>query len=103
MRGRAERGDRFDSPTDHPQSDPITTFPDTVRGEALLLLGQRREAHSAFKNAITVDPDYWRAWLGLAVASSGSERNRALGHASHLYRNSKEIYETAVLLQREPE
>lgn len=82
---------------------PWSPFPNTVRGEALLLLGQRREAHGAFKNAITVDPGYWRAWLGLAVASSGSERDRSLEQASLLYHNSKEIYETAVLLQKESE
>ncbi len=81
---------------------PWSPYPPTVRGEALLGLGRRQAAEDAFRQAIAEDPRYWRAWLGLAVASSGTQRRKALDRASRLYPNSREIYETILLLRKSP-
>ena len=79
---------------------PWSPYPLTVRGEAFLGLGKVTDARAAFQSAVDKDPGYWRGWLGLAVVSSGAQRQADLDHASELYRNSAEIYETSQLLKR---
>jgi hypothetical protein len=78
---------------------PWSPYPQTVRGEALLDLGRVQAARGAFEDAIGSDPGYWRAWLGLAVASRGSARAVALRHARRLYPRSAEVAETERLLR----
>jgi len=77
---------------------PWSPYPATVRGEALLLLNQGPSARNAFLQAIDLDPGYWRAWLGLAVASDGAERKTAMRRAKDLYPRSREIEATEQLL-----
>jgi O-antigen ligase len=79
---------------------PWSPAPSTVRGEALLALGDVKAAKQAFREAVRTDVDYWRAWLGLAVASEGRQRTVALRHARSLYPRSIEIAETTELLRR---
>jgi O-antigen ligase len=79
---------------------PWSPYPLTVRGEAHLRLGEIEAAQSAFNEAVDLDGGYWRAWLGLAVATSGDERARALRRAQALYPKSREITETERLLER---
>jgi O-antigen ligase len=81
---------------------PWSPYPLTVRGEAHLRLGEVEAARSAFNDAIELDDEYWRAWLGLAVATSGDERARALRRARVLYPKSREITETERLLEPPP-
>ena len=78
---------------------PWSPYPLTVRGEALLALGQVGKARVAFQDAIDVDDGYWRAWLGLGVASSGRARTAAISEAKRLYPRSAEIEETEGLLR----
>ncbi|MBA3348414.1 MAG: O-antigen ligase family protein [Actinobacteria bacterium] len=77
---------------------PWSPYPLTVRGEAQLRLGEVEAARSTFDAAIDRDRGYWRAWLGLAVATSGGERAAALRQARALYPRSAEITETERLL-----
>jgi O-antigen ligase len=77
---------------------PWSPYPLTVRGEALLATGDVPGANAAFRDAIALDDDYWRAWLGLAVASKGPARVNALERARTLYPRSTEIDETEQLL-----
>jgi O-antigen ligase len=78
---------------------PWSPYPQTVRGEALLALDRVPAARDAFLDAIRLDPGYWRAWLGLAVASDGESRAAALRHAKLLYPRSIEIVQTERLLR----
>ena len=77
---------------------PWSPYPLTVRGEALLRLNQVDAARAAFRQAIDRDSGYWRAWLGLAVASDGPARDAAMRHAKALYPQSVEIEQTEQLL-----
>lgn len=77
---------------------PWSPYPLTIRGEALLRLNRVDAARAAFRQAIDRDPGYWRAWLGLAVASEGTARRAAMRHAKALYPRSTEIEETERLL-----
>jgi len=77
---------------------PWSPYPLTLEGEALLAAGEPASAARAFRSALDTDSGYWRAWLGLAVASKGSAREAALEHARTLYPRSNEIYETEQLL-----
>ncbi len=80
---------------------PWSPYPLTVRGEALLATGDVSGAAAAFRSAIDRDDGYWRAWLGLAVASDGVARQQAVDRAERLYPRSSEIYETLQLLKRQ--
>ena len=80
---------------------PWSPYPPTVLGEGLLQLGDTKGAAAAFDDALAIDRGYWRAWLGLAVASSGPARKHALEQASRNYVNSQEIYETVLLLRKQ--
>ena len=82
---------------------PWSPYPHTVQGEALLALADRRAAQGAFRSAIEVDDEYWRAWLGLGVASTGRARTRAIHEAKRLYPRSAEIVETLRLLKAQGE
>ena len=79
---------------------PWSPYPRTVRGEALLRMSNIAAARAEFREAIRRDPGYWRAWLGLAVASNGADRAAALRRAKALYPRSREIVETENLLAR---
>lgn len=46
-------------------------------GEAELALGRDREARSSLRRALELDPESWRSWYALALASRGEERARA--------------------------
>ena len=83
------------------QFAPWSPYPLTVRGEALLALGRVGEARAAFRDSIDIDDGYWRAWLGLGVASSGRERSAAIAEAKRLYPRSAEIQETEELLRKQ--
>ncbi len=83
------------------QFAPWSPYPLTVRGEALLALGRVGEARAAFRDSIDIDDGYWRAWLGLGVASSGRERRAAIAEAKRLYPRSAEIQETEGLLRKQ--
>jgi hypothetical protein len=80
---------------------PWSPYPLTVKGEALLRMNDVEAAHSAFLQATNRDSGYWRAWLGLAVASRGEERAVALRKAISLYPRSIEIIQTERLLASE--
>jgi O-antigen ligase len=80
---------------------PWSPYPLTVRGEALLALGEVAEARVAFRDAIDMDAGYWRAWLGLGVASSGRARTVAIEEAKRLYPRSAEIEQTEELLREQ--
>lgn len=73
---------------------PWSPYPRTLEGEALLATGDVASAAQAFRSALQADPGYWRAWLGLAVASRGAARQAALERARTLYPRSREIDET---------
>jgi len=47
-------------------------------GEAELALGHDRAARTSLHRALELDPENWRLWYDLAVASRGEERARAL-------------------------
>lgn len=78
---------------------PWSPYPHTVAGEAHLRLRQVRAARESFEAAVDTDPTYWRAWLGLAVASEGKARAAALREATRLYPRSAEIEKTKELLR----
>jgi O-antigen ligase len=80
---------------------PWSPYPLTVRGEAYLALGDVTQARVAFRDAIEVDDGYWRAWLGLGVASTGRARAAAINEAKQLYPRSAEIEETERLLREQ--
>jgi hypothetical protein len=80
---------------------PWSPYPLTVKGEALLALGREGDAREAFRSAVDVDSGYWRAWLGLGVASSGKARTAAIREAKRLYPHSVEIVETEKLLREQ--
>jgi tetratricopeptide (TPR) repeat protein len=46
-------------------------------GEAELALGHDREARTSLRRALELDPENWRSWYALALASRGEERARA--------------------------
>jgi cytochrome c-type biogenesis protein CcmH/NrfG len=55
--------------------------------EAELAQGRAAEARSAYREAIERDPDDWALWFGLAAASNGAERARAVERALELNPN----------------
>jgi cytochrome c-type biogenesis protein CcmH/NrfG len=60
-------------------------------GEAQLAEGEVEAARESFHGAIDRDGSDWSAWLDLALATSGSERSRALAEASRLNPKSPEV------------
>ena len=60
-------------------------------GEADLGLGHRRWARKHFLTALAKDPRDWKLWYDLALASVGTERQRALAEAARLNPYSLEV------------
>lgn len=64
-----------------------------LRGEAELQLGDEAAARRSLQRALERNERSWSIWFDLAVASSGSERERALGRAKSLNPLSSEVEE----------
>ncbi len=62
-----------------------------LRGEAELELGEETAARRSFRRALDRNPESWSAWLDLALASRGRERDRALDRAAALNPLSPEV------------
>jgi O-antigen ligase/polysaccharide polymerase Wzy-like membrane protein len=63
---------------------PWSDQPWLALGEADLGWGHFRAAASDFRHAVRRTPDDWQGWFGLARATTGRERARALAHARAL-------------------
>jgi O-Antigen ligase len=70
---------------------PWSAVPWIVLGEAQTASGRVAAARSSLQRAVRLDPESWRAWLDLAVVSSGADLERALDRASALNPLSSEI------------
>jgi tetratricopeptide (TPR) repeat protein len=64
-----------------------------LRGEAELELGDASAARASLAHALERNPESWSAWLDLAAASRGRERERALDRAVALNPLSPEVEE----------
>ena len=64
-----------------------------LRGEAELEVGDAAAARASLGRALERNPDSWSAWLDLAAASQGRERERALDRAVALNPLSPEVEE----------
>ena len=64
-----------------------------LRGEAELELGDARAARRSLSHALERNPESWSAWLDLAAASRGLERQQALDRAAALNPLSPEVAE----------
>jgi hypothetical protein len=60
-------------------------------GEAQLAQGDSEGARHSLREALERDSSDWASWFDLALASTGSERSRALGEAARLNPRSPEI------------
>ena len=63
---------------------PWAAEPWELMGEAELGLGRAEEARADLRRALRRDPRSWGAWLSLAAASTGSERDHAIARARAL-------------------
>jgi O-Antigen ligase/Tetratricopeptide repeat len=63
---------------------PWSAEPWQLLGEAELAAGRLGGARRALQRATSEDPGAWSAWLALAFASDGHEREAALARARHL-------------------
>jgi hypothetical protein len=70
---------------------PWSSVPWELRGEAETVMGRLRSAQADLRRAIELDPESWRAWYDLAVASDGAGRGRALARAAELNPLGSEI------------
>jgi cytochrome c-type biogenesis protein CcmH/NrfG len=61
--------------------------------EAQLVAGDVDEARSSYRAAIERDPANWSLWYGLAAASDGEQRRRALDRVLELNPRSEEVDE----------
>ena len=61
--------------------------------EAQLVRGDDAAARTSFRRALAKDPENWELWFGLARASLGAERARALDRAARLNPLSPDIAE----------
>ena len=64
-----------------------------LRGEAELELGDAQAARGSLSHALERNPESWSAWLDLAAASRGMEREQALDRAAALNPLSPEVEE----------
>jgi tetratricopeptide (TPR) repeat protein len=64
-----------------------------LRGEAELELGDAPAARKSLSHALDRNPESWSAWLDLAAASRGLERQQALDQAADLNPLSPEVAE----------
>lgn len=101
-RDAVDRGDVSAAISDAHRADqlmPWSPEPSIVRGEAELAGNDNAAAARSFRAAIAQDPDNWRAWLDLAIATRGAKRTNALARARSLYPRSTEIASTAAKLE----
>jgi O-antigen ligase len=70
---------------------PWSSVPWELRGEAETVRGRLGSARASLRRAIELDPESWRAWYDLAVASDGAEHARALARAAALNPLGSEI------------
>jgi O-antigen ligase len=70
---------------------PWSPWPLIARGDAELGLGETEAAAASYRHAISIDSGEWRAWLGLAFATTGRERKVAFTRAQRLYPSSLEL------------
>jgi hypothetical protein len=75
---------------------PWSPWPLITRGDSELAVGESKAAEVSYRHAISIDSGEWRAWLGLAFATTGSERKAAFAHARRLYPRSAELDSAAV-------
>jgi hypothetical protein len=80
---------------------PWSPDPVLALGEAQLESGASASATASFRDAISLDPRDWQAWLELAASTHGSQQVKALARARSLYPRSSEIA-TAVSELRSP-
>jgi Flp pilus assembly protein TadD len=80
---------------------PWSPWPLIARGDAELGAGQTMAAEASYRHAISIDSGEWRAWLGLAFATTGRERRAAFAHARRLYPTSAELKNAATRLKIE--
>jgi hypothetical protein len=70
---------------------PWSHEPWQLLGEAQLALGDDAAARQSLYRAVELDPDGWKAWYDLALATSGRERAAALAEAQRLNPLSPEL------------
>ncbi len=77
---------------------PWSAEPWRLLAEAQLARGRDAEAQGTFRKAVAKDPHDWTLWFGLAQATDGRQRRRALAQARRLNPHSPEIadYEASV-------
>jgi hypothetical protein len=80
---------------------PWSPWPLIARGDAEFALGQTTAAATSYRHAISIDSGEWRAWLGLAFATTGRQRTAAFAHAHRLYPASVELQAAALRLKIE--
>jgi tetratricopeptide (TPR) repeat protein len=80
---------------------PWSPWPLIARGDAELGQGEADAAAASYRHAISIDPGEWRAWFGLAFATTGRERRAAFDHALRLYPTSAELKAAAARLKVE--
>ena len=80
---------------------PWSPWPLIERGDAEFGAGETKAALESYRHAIEIDSGEWRAWLGIAFATTGHERKRAFAHALRLYPNSAELRDAAARLKAE--
>lgn len=69
---------------------PWSPRPWIALGEAQYSSGDRAAALLSFRRAVDIDDSEWSAWIDLAVAARGRERQRAIERARILYPGSPE-------------
>jgi tetratricopeptide (TPR) repeat protein len=70
---------------------PWSAEPWQLLGEAELAAGQIEPGRRHLRRATSEDPGSWSAWLSLALATSGVEREHALERAHALNRLEPEV------------
>jgi hypothetical protein len=78
---------------------PWSPWPYITRGDAELAAGDPTAARASYRHAVAIDSGEWRAWLGLALSSTGRSRTGALARARSLYPTSLEIAAAAAKLK----
>ena len=78
---------------------PWSPWPLIARGDAEFGAGEAQAAGASYRHAIAIDQGEWRAWLGVAFATRGSQRKAAFAHARRLYPNSVELQTAAARLK----
>ena len=69
---------------------PWSAQPWIAMGEAQYSSGDRLGALASFRHAVRIDDHEWSAWIDLAVAARGRERQHALDRARALFPGSRE-------------